>query len=74
MGKPRLSPPDPVEWMPFIQAALITGDANVFEELAVKVKKSESLTQQACSVVQNLKGIEIEMEKLAKGTFCVPSN
>lgn len=68
--KNRLSATDPVEWMPFIQAAAIVGDQELILSLAPKIKKESFLARQACDVLSEMTGPDRQMKAFLSQTFC----
>lgn len=62
---------DPVEWMPFLQAAILSGDYDEANELARLIKKDSQLQEQACRVLQTLPALNAEAADYVKDTFCV---
>jgi hypothetical protein len=61
---------DPVEWMPFIQAAAILGDQQEILGLAPRIKKEPFLARQACEVLSDMPEPEEEMKAFIAQTFC----
>jgi len=61
---------DPVEWMPFIQAAAIVGDQQEMLKLAPNVKKSLFLENQACAILSEMSELDGEMKAFIAQTFC----
>lgn len=68
--KQGFSPNDPVEWMPFLQAAVVLGEEEEVLEIARVVKKSLYLQNQACELFLKLPDIDPEMISLVQRTFC----
>ena len=68
--KNRLSATDPVEWMPFIQAAAIVGDQELILSLAPKIKKEPFLASQACTVLSDMTDPDRQMKAFLTQTFC----
>jgi len=69
--KQGFSASDPVEWMPFLEAAILQQEPQEVLEMARLVKKSTTLQEQACQNFSGLPGIDPEMEKMVRQTFCV---
>ena len=65
---------DPVEWMPFIQAAVHLYDRKTIYKLAPKVKSSPFLAVQACEVLKNLPDLSDEAKKFTEDVFCRLNN
>jgi hypothetical protein len=61
---------DPVEWMPFLQAAALAGDLGEINELAPSVKKSRFLNAQACQVLISLPELSDKMKSFVEAKFC----
>ena len=61
-------PYDPVEWMPFVQASAMLGDAEQFRAISSQIG-NEFVRQQACEI---LMGMELtpEMRGLAVDHYC----
>jgi hypothetical protein len=68
--KMEFSPQDPVEWMPFIQAALYLNDLDTAYSLAPKVKRSPFLAAQACEVLKDLPELNIDTKNFVEDVFC----
>jgi hypothetical protein len=68
--KNGLSAGDPVEWMPFLQAAALAGDLGEINELAPGVKKSRFLNAQACQILASLPGLSQETKSFIEAKFC----
>ena len=63
-------PKDPIEWMPFIQASAMLGDAERVQEIQSFIKKDAFVIQQACGI---LLGMELtpEIRSLTESIYCV---
>ncbi len=63
-------PQDAVEWLPFVQAAAMLGDAERVQEIALFLKNEPYILEQACD---SLRGMEItpEMRTLAEDSYCI---
>jgi hypothetical protein len=68
--KKGFSAADPVEWMPFIQAAAIVGDRQEILALAPKIKKEPFLARQACDVLSDMPEPDTEMKAFITQIFC----
>ncbi|MBL8076577.1 MAG: hypothetical protein JNM55_01330 [Anaerolineales bacterium] len=68
--KQGFSPLDSVEWMPFIQAAILLNDQELVLDLAPNVKKSPFLSLQACEIVKKLPIVDSGMQRFSEKTFC----
>ncbi len=68
--KKGFSATDPVEWMPFIQAAALLGDQQEILALAPKIKKEPFLARQACEVLSRMPEPNMEMKAFITQTFC----
>jgi hypothetical protein len=68
--KEGLSAADPVEWLPFIQAAALIGDREELLTLAPKVKRSPYVKAQACHVLSQTENISAEMKQFIETIFC----
>jgi hypothetical protein len=74
INKLGISPGDPIEWTPFLQAYAVLGDAEGIRQIAKLVKKEEFYKEQSC---QNLRALgqhgfslQPEMENLIEVLFC----
>lgn len=67
-------PKDGIEWMPFLQAALLTGDESLVKEIAASFSDKAFLKNQGCHLVQAMKEngytLDPNMEKLGTDLFC----
>ncbi len=61
---------DPVEWMPFIQAAIYLYDREAVFELAPKIKSNSFLAAQACETLTNLPDLNEEAKYFVEDVFC----
>lgn len=68
--KVGVSAEDAVEWMPFLQAAVLTGDRDAVLNLAPKVKKSPFLALQACKTLKELSNLDPETNNFVEKVFC----
>jgi hypothetical protein len=64
-----LHPNDQVEWMPFLQAAAISGDEKQVKQISTRINTEQLYKRQAC---QNLKTMTLtpEMQDVTKDLFC----
>jgi hypothetical protein len=69
-----LEPKDLIEWMPFLQAYAIQADVNRLTELAPKILADPFIAQQACSVLQKMKGISQSTLNSIDRLYCVPGS
>ena len=63
-------PADPVEWIPFIQAAAMLGDGNQVREISSQIS-DVFVRQQACEILFGM-ALSPEMRKLAEESYCPP--
>ncbi len=63
-------PKDPIEWMPFIQAAVMLGDGERVQEIKSYIKKEDFVIQQACEILLEM-DITPEMHALSESIYCV---
>ena len=63
-------PQDAIEWMPFLQASAILGDAERIQEIALFLKNEPFVLGQAC---ESLKRIDLtpEMHSLTESIYCI---
>ncbi|NJN80001.1 MAG: hypothetical protein HC797_05770 [Anaerolineales bacterium] len=62
---------DPVEWMPFLQAAILLEDYDQAVEIARFIKKSSFLELQACNYLRKLPNLGEQMDNFITKTFCI---
>jgi hypothetical protein len=69
VDKLGLHPNDPIEWMPFLQAATFSGDQKLVKQISTRINSQLLYKQQAC---QNLTAIALtsEMQEQVKELFC----
>jgi hypothetical protein len=65
------APADPVEWSPFLQAAVLLGDREEILKMARPVKKSLFLEAQACEMLMSMPDVKEETRALIQKTFCL---
>lgn len=66
----RLSASDPVEWVPFLHAAIMLADRDEILWLAPRIKKSQFITRQVCTSIERMSGLDAEIERFAQNAFC----
>ena len=64
------APKDPIEWMPFIQAAVMLGDGERAQEIKSYIKKEDFVIQQACEILLEME-LTPEMRALSESIYCV---
>ena len=64
------SPEDPVEWMPFLHAALLLENYDEATEISRLIKKSPRLQLQVCTMLANSSQLNEQARTFAKRTFC----
>lgn len=69
--KAGFSPQDPVEWMPFLQAAILLSDDDAATQLSRLIKKSPFLQRQACENLPKLPNLDTQMNTFIQKTFCI---
>jgi hypothetical protein len=67
-----LQPADLIEWMPFLQAYVSTGDLTELEKLAPVVTQDSFVAQQACNYLQKVPSISAEMVGAIQQNYCLP--
>jgi hypothetical protein len=65
------SPQDPVEWMPFLQSAILLEDYEQASELARFIKKDSFLQLQVCNFFPQNSLFNEEMKDFIRKTFCI---
>ncbi len=65
-----LTPNDPIEWMPFLQAAAIQGDIASLQNAAVAVTSDPLVAQQACRILGGTPGISDSARTLINTAYC----
>jgi hypothetical protein len=66
-----LTPIDPIEWMPFLQAYAQTGNADRLREFAPKISADPSIARQACQILGNISGLSAEVTEVITSLYCV---
>lgn len=69
--KAGFAPKDPVEWMPFLQAAIILSDYDEATDLSRYIKKSSFLQLQACENLPKNARFDEQMKDFIEKTFCI---
>jgi hypothetical protein len=67
----NLSPADPIEWMPFLQAYAVTGNVERLTELAPVVTADPYVAQQACGVLQAMSGLSDSIKDVIGVNYCI---
>lgn len=62
---------DPVEWMPFLQAAILVSDYDEATQLSRYIKKSSFLQLQACENLPKNSNFDEQMKDFIQKTFCI---
>jgi hypothetical protein len=62
---------DPVEWMPFLQAAILLEDYEQANEMARFIKKDSFLQLQVCNILPQKDAFNEEMKDFIRKTFCI---
>jgi hypothetical protein len=65
-----LTPADPIEWMPFLQAYAQTGNVNGLTELAPLIRSDPYLALQACNMVDSLVELSTEASEIIHSMYC----
>jgi len=66
----NLSPNDPVEWMPFLQAAAIAGDKKQMKQISTRINTEQLYKQQACQNLRAMEELTTETQDYASELFC----
>jgi hypothetical protein len=66
----NLSPADPVEWMPFIQAFAALGDQADLARAAAHITPTPTLKQEACKTLQTMQSLGTSITQQAQDLFC----
>jgi hypothetical protein len=67
-----LQPADPIEWLPFLQAYVTTGDLANLEERAPVVTEDPFVAQQACKYLKEMPSISAQAQKIVSEMYCLP--
>jgi hypothetical protein len=62
---------DPVEWMPFLQSAILLEDYEQASEMVRFIKKDSFLQLQVCSILPQKDVFNEEMKDFIRKTFCI---
>ena len=62
---------DPVEWMPFLQSAILLEDYEQANEMARFIKKDSFLQLQVCNFLPQNSAFNEEMKDFIRKTFCI---
>jgi hypothetical protein len=65
------APGDPIEWMPFLQAYIQTGNVERLTDLAPLIASEPFTAQQACQVINSDSEIPTEMSETIRPLFCL---
>jgi hypothetical protein len=65
-----LAPQDSVEWLPFIQAGAMLGDAERIQEIALSIKNEPFILEQACKSLKTME-LKLPMQTLSESVYCV---
>jgi hypothetical protein len=67
----NLTPGDPIEWMPFLQAYAQLGDIELLKELAPSVVSDPFVAQQACHVLGGLQNLSQQVHDVIAAQYCI---
>ncbi|MCC7117015.1 MAG: hypothetical protein IT310_00705 [Anaerolineales bacterium] len=62
---------DSAEWVPFLQAAILSKNYAEADELTRRIKKDSSVQTQVCAILQTLPNLEPEMKTYIQSALCV---
>ena len=65
-----LSPTDPIEWMPFLQAYAQTGNVDRLKELAPTISADPFITQQVCRILGSAFGTTPQVIETIDSLYC----
>lgn len=65
-----LSPRDPIEWMPFLQAYAIKGDAAALQNAAASAASDPLVAQQACRILSGTPVVSDAIRALITTSYC----
>jgi hypothetical protein len=65
-----LEPRDLIEWMPFLQAYAVTGDADRLIELAPVITAEPYISQQACQIIGAMSGLSDPVMEAVNTNYC----
>ncbi len=69
-----LAPSDPIEWMPFLQAYAVTGNASKLSDLAPSIIGNPFVAQQVCQILQGMQGLKDSVVNVISSQYCVSGN
>ena len=65
-----LHPNDQVEWMPFLQAAAMSGDVKQVKQISTRINVEKLYKQQACQNLRAMDGLKPEVQDDVNELFC----
>jgi hypothetical protein len=65
-----LHPNDQVEWMPFLQAAAMSGDVKQVKQISTRINVQKLYKQQACQNLRAMDGLKPEVQDDVNELFC----
>lgn len=65
-----LKPEDSIEWMPFLQAYAMNGDADRLTELSPLITTDSSVSRQACRLLRSMKGTSQNVGQAVDSLYC----
>ena len=66
----NLHPNDQVEWMPFLQAAAMSGDVKQVKQISTRINVEKLYKQQACQNLRAMDGLTPETQDAVSELFC----
>jgi len=66
----NLHPNDQVEWMPFLQAAAMSGDVKQVKQISTRINVEKLYKQQACQNLRAMDGLKPEVQDDVNELFC----
>jgi hypothetical protein len=63
------SPADPVEWFPFLQAYIMTGNGDKINQIAGEMSKSQFIKEQAC-LLSSASSLDVKITDKMNELFC----
>lgn len=67
-----LTPNDPIEWLPFLQAYAYAGNLNRLAELAPSITRVPFVAQQVCNALKINPSLAQDVEKAIDENYCLP--
>ena len=64
-------PSDPIEWMPFLQAYALNGNAKRLAELAPKVIGDIFIAQQVCGILNSISSLSLDVKTVVDQNYCI---